>query len=157
MEDHHMKPIYILLLVAVVLLTACQSATAEPTPDVVEVEQPDEEVYPPPEPVAVEDPYPYLNSPADSDDPYPALQVPLVSNDPYAAPAEVGTPLSWEETKVLIMDGKVAEVTQLHSLQVTLVLKDGKVVYTVEPEIDAVFILLDECGEICKDVVRATE
>jgi hypothetical protein len=48
-------------------------------------------------------------------------------------------------------------VTQLHSLDVTIYLKDGRVVSTIEPEIDAIFVLLDECGEICSEVVRATE
>ena len=152
-----MRPIYILLLVVLILLTACQSATPEPAPEMEEIEQPVEEGYPPPEPVNSEDAYPYQESLPVSDGPYPALQVPLVSNDPYTAPVEGGIAITWEETKTLIMDGQVVEVTQLHSLDVTLILKDGRIVTTVEPEIDAVFILLDECGENCQDVIRATE
>ena len=152
-----MKPIYILLLVVFLLLAACQSATPEPAPEVEEVEQPVEESYPPPDPVIPEDPYPHLQSPPVSDDPYPALQVPLISNDPYSAPVEGGIAISWEEAKSLIMDGQVVQVTQQQSLDVTLILKDGEVVKIVEPEIDAVFVLLDECGEKCKDIIRATE
>jgi hypothetical protein len=152
-----MKPIYILLLVVFILFTACQSATPEPAPEVEEVEQPVEEVNPPPDPEGSEDPYPYQESPPISDDPYPPLLVPLVSNDPYEAPVEGGIVITWEEMKALIMDGQVLQVTQLHSLEVTLVLKDGRVVYSVEPEIDAVFVVLDECGEKCMDVIRVTE
>jgi hypothetical protein len=157
MEDHPMKSVYILLMVVFVLITACQSATPKPAPEVEEVEHPVEEVNPPPEPVISEEPYPYVETPPVSDDPYPVQQVPRSTNDPYAAPVEGGTSITWEETKTLIMDGQVIQVTQLHSLDVTLILKDGRVVYTVEPEIDAVFVLLDECGENCKDVIRATE
>lgn len=165
-----MKLIYVLLIIVFVLLTACQSATPEPAPEVEEVEQPVEEGYPPPEQIPLEDPnpdlespivsdgpYPNLESPPVSNDPYPALQVPMVSNDPYAAPGEERASITWEEAKTLIVDGKVAGVAQSHSLDVTLSLKDGRIVNTVEPEIDAVFVLLDECGEICSDVVRATE
>ena len=104
-----------------------------------------------------EDPYPAQELPPVSNDPYPPLLVPLVANDPYAAPVEGGIAITWDETKTLIMDGQVVNVAQLHSLEVTLVLKDGRVVYTLEPEIDAVFVLLDECGEKCKDVISATE
>jgi len=162
-----MKPIYILLLVAVILLTGCQSAAPEPSPEVVEeVEQPVEEGYPPPDQMPSEgpdldpvsdEPYPYLEAPPVSNEPYPALQVPMVSNDPYAAPSNERASITWEETKALILEGQVVQVTQLHSLDVTIYLKDGRIVSTVEPEIDAIFILLDECGEICSEVVRATE
>jgi hypothetical protein len=171
MEDYLMKPIYILLLVVFILLTACQSATPEPTPQVVEqVEQPVEEGYPPPEQMPLEDPnpdpespqvsddpYPYLESPPVSNEPYPALQVPMVSNDPYAAPVEQPASISWEEARTLVMEGQVVKVAQSHSLDVIIYLEDGRVVSTVEPEIDAVFVLLDECGEICKDVIRTIE
>ena len=95
--------------------------------------------------------------PQDPNDPYPALQVPMVSNDPYAAPVESANTITWEETKTIILDGQVVKVAQRHSLDVILVLKDGTIITTIEPEIDAVFVLLDECGEICKDVIRATE
>ena len=152
-----MKHFLILLLVVFIMLSACQSARPESAPALEEIEQPAEGAYPPSEPATSGDPYPNLQAPQDSNDPYPALQVPLVINDPYAAPDEGGTAMTWEQTKTLILEGKVVQVTQLHSLDVTLILKDGRVVYTVEPEIDAVFILLDECGENCKDVIRATE
>ena len=150
-----MKSVIILLLVGFLLLTACQSETPVATPAIEEVEQPteqpsDSEAYPAPvEPVVVDQPYPY---------PYPVIQVPLVSNDPYAAPIQdEGASITWEQAKTLIMNGEVSQVTQLHSLKVTLVLKDGSTVYTVEPEIDAVFVIVDECGEMCANIIMATE
>lgn len=152
-----MKLFYILLLVVFILLSACQSASPETAPALEDVEQPAGEAYPTSEPVTSGDPYPHLQVPQDFNDPYPALQVPLVSNDPYAAPVEGGTAITWEETKTLILDGQVVQVTQRHSLIVTLALKDGRIVTTVEPEIGAVIVLLDECGENCKDVIRTTE
>ena len=152
-----MKSLSILLLILLFMLSACQSASPDTAPALEEVEQPEEESSPTADPVTSVDPYPHLAVPQDPNDPYPALQVPMVSNDPYAAPVEGGTAITWEEVKTLILGGQVVEVAQLHSLDVTVVLKDGKVFYTVEPEIDAVFVLLDECGEICKDVNRVTE
>jgi hypothetical protein len=152
-----MKFFYTLLVIVLILLTACQSASPETTPTLEKIEQPEEQADPTTEPVTSVDPYPHLAIPQDPNDPYPALQVPMVSNDPYAAPVEGATTFTWEETKTLILSGQVIEVAQQHSLDVTMILKDGRIVTTVEPEIDAVFILLDECGEICKDVIRATE
>ena len=169
-----MKTMKILLLVVFALLAACQSGTSGTAPEVEEVEQPVEqqgdEGYPSPSPMDSQDPYPLMptppvsndpypavQAPVESTDPYPALHVPIVANDPYAAPVEEGVSITWEETRTLILNGEVAQVTQLHSLEVTLILKDGRIFYAVEPEIDAVFILLDECGEKCTDVIQATE
>jgi inhibitor of cysteine peptidase len=72
-------------------------------------------------------------------------------------PEEAGTDIEWEEARELILAGEVAQVTQLHSLEVTLELKDGRQLVTMEPEIDAVFDVVDECGEPCSDIVLATE
>ncbi len=152
-----MKFFYTLLLIVLILLTACQSASPETTPTLEEIEQPEEQAAPTIEPETSIDPYPHLSVPQDPNDPYPALQVPMVSNDPYAAPVESANTITWEETKTIILDGQVVKVAQRHSLDVILVLKDGTIITTIEPEIDAVFVLLDECGEICKDVIRATE
>jgi hypothetical protein len=152
-----MKFFYIPLLTVLIVLTACQSTSPDTTPTLEEIEQPEEKAEPTTEPVTSVDPYPHLSVQQDPNDPYPALQVPLVSNDPYAAPVEGATTITWEESKTLILSGQVVEVAQRHSLDVTLILKDGRIVTTIEPEIDAVFILLDECGENCKDVIRVTE
>jgi len=152
-----MKFLTILLLVFLTL-TACQSSSPDTTPEIESVEQPIvEEGYPAPEPMNSDEPYPYSQAPAVSNDPYPALQAPMVANDPYAAPVDKSISITWDELKIMILDGQIAQVTQLHSLSVTAIHKDGTVFFTVEPEIDAVFAVLDECGDICKDVIRATE
>jgi hypothetical protein len=48
-------------------------------------------------------------------------------------------------------------VAQAHSLEVTLTLKDGRQLITTEPEIDAVFRVIEQCGERCADIQIATE
>jgi hypothetical protein len=68
-----------------------------------------------------------------------------------------GATIPWEEARLMILAGEVAQVTQLHSLEVTLELKDGRRLVTVEPEIDDVFDAVDECGDPCADMVLATE
>ena len=65
--------------------------------------------------------------------------------------------MSRQVARELILAGEVAQVTQLHSLEVTLEPKDGRQVVTVEPEIDAVFDVVDECGEPCGNIVLVTE
>jgi inhibitor of cysteine peptidase len=67
------------------------------------------------------------------------------------------TEMTWVEARQLILNGQVSEVTQLHSLEVRLLLRDGNIVVTTEPEIDEVFRVLDECGLPCSDVLVATE
>ncbi len=39
----------------------------------------------------------------------------------------------------------------------SLTLKDGRVVQTVESQIDAVIVAVNDCGEPCRDIVIATE
>jgi hypothetical protein len=78
-----------------------------------------------------------------------------VDNAPPGEPS--GADISWEEARELILAGEVEQVTQLHSLQVTLNLKDGRRLVTFEPEIDDVFGVVAECGEPCSDMVLATE
>lgn len=65
--------------------------------------------------------------------------------------------ISWDEAREIVFSGKVEQVVQLHSRQVTLYLEDGRRLVTVEPVIDAVFDVVEECGEPCADIVLATE
>lgn len=81
-----------------------------------------------------------------------------LNEEVYPAPDTQGAlKVSWEEAKRLILDGQAAQVTQLHSLSVLLVLKDGRVLETVEPEIDDVFAVIEQCGTRCDDIRIATE
>lgn len=67
------------------------------------------------------------------------------------------TEISWDQARELILSGDVEQATQLHSRQVTLHLEDGRQLVTMEPQLDAVFDVIDECGEPCADMVLATE
>lgn len=77
-----------------------------------------------------------------------------VDNVPQEPPVEE---VSWEEARELILAGEVEQVFQLHSLEVTLYLYDGRKLVTTEPHIDDVFEVVEECGEPCADMMLATE
>jgi inhibitor of cysteine peptidase len=77
-----------------------------------------------------------------------------VDNSPVE---ESGSEVPWDEARLMILAGEVAQVTQLHSLQVTLTMRDGRRLVTYEPEIDDVIEVLEECGERCSDIILATE
>jgi len=64
---------------------------------------------------------------------------------------------SWEDIEKIINSGEVTEVFQSHALDVEINLKDGTKISTKEPKIDAIFGLIDTCGEKCKDIIKATE
>jgi hypothetical protein len=70
---------------------------------------------------------------------------------PY--PSEV----DWDTAVELLNTGEVEMVTQLHSLDVTLKMKDGTEIHAVEPSIDAIFRAVEECGQPCSQIVLATE
>jgi hypothetical protein len=68
-----------------------------------------------------------------------------------------GNTTSWGEAIKILNNGEVEEAYQAHSLDVTLVLKNGTPIYTREPSIDDFFDEVEKCGEPCKDIVVATE
>ena len=70
---------------------------------------------------------------------------------PY--PSEV----DWETAIEILNSGEVEMVVQLHSLEVTLTLKDGSEVRTIEPSIDLIFQEVDKCGRVCRGIILATE
>jgi len=90
----------------------------------------------------------------------PTVVSPLdLPNSPLPSPdaEESRTDVSWAVAKQKILDAEVAEVFQAHSREVVLVLKDGSTLHTIEPKLDEVFRVLEQCGEQCDDVLRATE
>lgn len=72
---------------------------------------------------------------------------------PSPFPGQVG----WNTAVDIIHSGQVEMVVQLHSLDVTLILKDGTEIHTIEPTIDAVFQEIDKCGLPCNEIIIATE
>jgi hypothetical protein len=65
--------------------------------------------------------------------------------------------VDWETAVEILNSGDVEMVVQLHSLDVTLTLKDGTEINTVEPSIDAIFREVDKCGQPCREIILATE
>lgn len=65
--------------------------------------------------------------------------------------------VSWKEVTTILRSGNVAQVTQLHNLTVTLILKDGTRIVTKEPTIDDIWDEVHSCGTPCDDMIMATE
>lgn len=68
-----------------------------------------------------------------------------------------GDTIFWEQAVALVINNEVAKVTQAQSLQVTLDLKDGRVLLTQEPQLDAIFNIIAQCGDPCRSIIQATE
>jgi len=65
--------------------------------------------------------------------------------------------VSWNSAVTVLQSGQVTRAFQSHHLDVTLQLKNGSVLTTKEPTIDAISYELRKCGDPCKNVVFATE
>ena len=74
-------------------------------------------------------------------------------NEPTPYPGKV----DWETAIEILSSGEVEMAAQLHNLTVTLTLKDGTVIRTIEPTIDAIFDEVDKCGQPCSGIALATE
>jgi hypothetical protein len=72
-------------------------------------------------------------------------------------PLPCGEEVEWELWVKILNQGDVVQVTQLHSLEVTLHLSDGCEITTVEPLIDDIFKEVEQCGEPCEGMTLATE
>ena len=82
-------------------------------------------------------------------------------DDPVPTLTPTATPypdvIAWEQVADLLATGEVETVFQTHSLDVTFLMKDGSYIEAVEPGIDDIFRLVEECGSPCKDLALATE
>jgi len=67
------------------------------------------------------------------------------------------TTVLWEDAQNMILNGEVTTIFQAQSLDVTLTLTDGTQVKTTEPTIDAVFAVIEQCGDTCANISLATE
>lgn len=65
--------------------------------------------------------------------------------------------IPWEQAISILNSGEVASVGQAHSLEVSLLLKDGTAVKTKEPGIDAIFHEVEKCGQKCENLSMVTE
>jgi hypothetical protein len=147
-----MRSTILILITALLLLAACQPVPPTAAPEAATpMNQETVEPYPP---------QPVITQPPSVQSGYPEPQVQPPSSGQSAYP-EPGTgqyeTITWEEATNLILEGNVSQVTQLHNLTVFLTLKDGTMLETVEPAIDDVFNVIDQCGDPCSDIVIATE
>ena len=63
----------------------------------------------------------------------------------------------WSVAIQVLYSGQVTHTFQSHHLDVTLQLKNGTVLTTKEPTIDAIFQEVTSCGEPCRSIEMATE
>lgn len=151
----------ILLILALVALNACSSPapTGEPSPTAGQSPE-----YPPP---AQGYPDPVQEYPSLEEYPYPLSGQELPAQDlqnPYPLPESLPYPsvldpeeVPFDQASAMVMDGEVAQVLQTHDLRVILTLKDGRRFISVQPEIDEILNLIEECGEPCQEIVIITE
>jgi hypothetical protein len=76
-----------------------------------------------------------------------------VTATPTPYPAEV----DWATAVEILNTGNVEVAVQAHSLDITLIMKGGSEIRTVEPAIDAIFDEVKKCGQPCSQVLVATE
>jgi len=62
------------------------------------------------------------------------------------------TCVSWEVAVRILRSGQVVAVMQGHNLIVSLTLKDGTSIMTIEPSIDLIGQEIFICGDPCKDI-----
>jgi len=67
------------------------------------------------------------------------------------------TCVSWEVAVRILRSGKVVGVMQSHNLIVSLTLRDGTSIMTVETSIDVIGQEIFLCGDPCKDIRYGTE
>lgn len=72
-------------------------------------------------------------------------------------PLPCGEEVEWDLAVKILNLGDVVQVSQLHSLEVTLHLSDGCEITTIEPMIDDIFKEVERCGEPCAEMILATE
>lgn len=80
---------------------------------------------------------------------------PIISRT--AIPTQYPSEVTWETALEILYSGEVDLIYQTHSLEVTLILKDGQSVHTIEPTMDAIFGAVDRCGEPCSGIGVGTE
>ena len=153
-----------LLILLAFVFAACQPASPTPLPTepaaaahvtqrATAPQTEDKEAYPAPETVPETTP--------SEQDAYPepdlAQAQPQENSGILYPGSKDGDEVSWVQAYAMIMNGEVKQVIQAHSLQVNLLLKDGRTLITREVSIDDVMKVIEQCGEPCKDTVIVTE
>jgi len=63
----------------------------------------------------------------------------------------------WQIIKQAVADCKVSSIMQMHSLEVTAVLKTGVIIKVIEPEIDDIFDIVKQSEYKCGEIRMGTE
>lgn len=133
-----------ILLITILGLAACQPGVSAPNSEGSPT-QASNQAYP-------------LETPLSGEQVYPPAEAAETPSEAYPGPGEdLPNSITWEGARALILSGQVAQASQLHDLTVTLTLADGRIFETVEPGIDDVFDIIEECGDPCSNVIVATE
>lgn len=139
--------LFLIVLIISLALVGCQSGT-DSAENPEQSQSSDQEIQDnaPEQAVEVQDAYPAPQSEPTA--PLPAVLYPM-----YADGDEIG----WVQAQAMIKNDEVERIVQTHELKVTLFLKDGRALVTIEPEIDDVLKIIEECGENCSSIAVATE
>lgn len=151
-----MKIMKWLVVLLAIFLAACQPASPTPTAPVQVLPTSSPVATPAIEPTAKALPagegYPAAQEPSSS-----SARLDMLFSGGYPAPGLDVKAIPWDEAKAQILDGKVMEVLQLHNLTVTMKLTDGTILQSVEPVLDEVFTVIDQCGEKCANIIKASQ
>jgi hypothetical protein len=126
-----------MMIVTVLALVACSPQPAEPT------QAPS---YPAPE----------QSSSGSSAYIAPQQSIEFVSPNPYPIP-ESAEEVDWAQVASLVNDGQVAEVLQTVSLKVVITTKDGRSLFTQQPQPNDIFTLIESCGTNCAEIKLKSE
>lgn len=142
--------ILIVAMVAILILSACQSETSgtgEPTQasgENLTSEQPQEEA-----PAAEQPGVPYPGPGQE-----PAVEDFSAYPDPLFPDLSDGDEIEWEQASAMIMNGEVSMVTwESSSARTTLGLKDGRLVIVIVEDPEVIHRTISECGEICSNIL----
>jgi hypothetical protein len=81
----------------------------------------------------------------------------IPEGQPLVAPAKGRTYISWPQARALIDACRVSFAAQSHALDVELRLANNQTLYTVEPNIDNLFSVLERVRDKCGNIPVATE
>ena len=142
-----MKTRWIVLLTLILILTLSACDAAQSTQ---ETEQPGEQNIfeqsqePSQAEVPVDSAYPGPVADTASGDAYP---------DPLYPDIQDGTEVNWDQAQAMIINGEVRMVQlQSSTLQVTLGLKDGRLMYVVITNPDQLHSAIAQCGDLCRSL-----
>jgi hypothetical protein len=89
--------------------------------------------------------------------PAPAAQPLVAQVEPVYPNLKDGAEVQWSQVQSIVFSGQVTKIGQTHDLNVYITLKDGRTFKVVEPAIDDILKLVQQCGDLCKDVKVATQ